>query len=68
MTSQARREARVEEAFLRGEPLWLERVKRMTGYGRIRAKKLMRRLIFRYGGCRKMKVGPAKVILRLEEE
>jgi len=68
MTSRINRETKVEEAFLRGEPLWLERVKRMTGYGRIRAKKLMRRLIFRYGGCRKMKVGPAKVILRLEEE
>jgi len=65
--SQIRREAEVERAFLAGEPLWCARVQRITGYGRIRAKRLMRRLIFRYGGCRKMRVGSAKVIIKREE-
>ena len=67
MASRINREAKVEAAFLRGEPLWLERVKRMTGYGRIRARRLMRRLIFKHGGCRRMRIGPCKAIIKLEE-
>ena len=65
--SQIRREAEVERAFLAGEPLWCARVQRITGYGRIRAKRLMRRLVLRYGGCRRMRIGPCKAILKLEE-
>jgi len=62
MVRRVKREIKVEEAFLNYEPLWLERVKRMTGYGRIRAKRLMRELLSKYGG-RRMRIGPAKVIL-----
>lgn len=62
MARRVKREAKVEEAYLNYEPIWLERVKRMTGYGRIKAKRLMRQLVFKYGG-RRMRVGPCKVIL-----
>jgi len=65
MVRRVKREIKVEEAFLNYEPLWLERVKRMTGYGRIRAKRLMRELLSKYGG-RKMRIGPCKAILRFE--
>ena len=37
MAGRVKREAKVEEAYLNYEPIWLERVKRMTGYGRIKA-------------------------------
>ncbi len=67
MTRRVKREAKVEEAYLNYEPLWCARVQRMTGYGRIRAKRLMERLVLKYGGCRRMRVGPAKVIIRCEE-
>jgi len=67
MTSRINREARVEEAFLRGEPLWNARIQRMARVGYRRAKKIMRRLVLRYGGCRRMRIGPCKAILKLEE-
>ena len=65
MARRVKREAKVEEAYLNYEPIWLERVKRMTGYGRIKAKRLMRRLLSKHGG-RKMRIGPCKAILRFE--
>jgi len=62
MARWVKREAKVEESYLNYEPLWCARIQRMTGYGRIRAKRLMRELLSKYGG-RRMKIGPAKVIL-----
>ena len=62
MVRRVKREIRVEEAYLDYEPIWCARVQRMTGYGRIRAKRLMRELLSKYGG-RKMRIGPCKAIL-----
>jgi len=62
MARRVKCEIKVEEVYLNYEPVWCARVQRMTGYGRIRAKRLMRELLSKYGG-RRMRIGPAKVIL-----
>ena len=62
MARQVKREIKVEEGYLNYEPIWCARVRRMMRCGRIKAKRLMRELLSKYGG-RRMKIGPAKVIL-----
>lgn len=68
MTSRLKREVQVERAFLRGEPLWCARVQRMLRVGRRRALRFMEKLVLEHGGCRRMRIGPCKAIIKLPED